>query len=79
MRDDTEERPDPDALLASIQKSEDESGRGKLKIFFGACAGDSRKPMAARKRVSCWTALRFFRSGPFRAAATFTNLILRRH
>ena len=25
MRDDTEERPDPDALLASIQKSEDES------------------------------------------------------
>ena len=39
MRDDTEERPDPDALLASIQKSEDESGRGKLKIFFGACAG----------------------------------------
>ena len=39
MRDDTEERPDPDALLASIQQSEDESGRGKLKIFFGACAG----------------------------------------
>ncbi len=36
-------RPDPDELLRSIAAEEKESqqqeGRGKLKIFFGACAG----------------------------------------
>src|SRR5512137_1686911 len=32
-------RPDPDALLASIKLEEDKSRRGKLKIFFGMCAG----------------------------------------
>ncbi|MGC2519709.1 MAG: hypothetical protein WA373_11465, partial [Burkholderiales bacterium] len=32
-------RPDPDALLARVQREEAESGRGKLKIFFGASAG----------------------------------------
>ncbi|MDE3016684.1 MAG: sensor histidine kinase KdpD [Pseudomonadota bacterium] len=38
-----EERPNPDELLSRIsaeeKKAEAESGRGKLKIFFGACAG----------------------------------------
>lgn len=34
-----ESRPDPDQLLARIQSEEIESGRGKLKIFFGANAG----------------------------------------
>jgi len=33
------ERPDPDALLASIQHSEEESRKGKLKIFLGMAAG----------------------------------------
>ncbi len=33
------ERPDPDALLASIQKEEERRRRGKLKIFFGMAAG----------------------------------------
>jgi two-component system sensor histidine kinase KdpD len=33
------ERPDPDALLATIQKEEDRRRRGKLKIFFGMAAG----------------------------------------
>lgn len=32
-------RPDPDELLASIKLEEDHGKRGKLKIFFGMCAG----------------------------------------
>jgi two-component system, OmpR family, sensor histidine kinase KdpD len=32
-------RPDPDELLASINLEEERSKRGKLKIFFGMCAG----------------------------------------
>jgi two-component system sensor histidine kinase KdpD len=34
-----EERPNPDELLASLIKEEEKSKRGKLKIFFGMCAG----------------------------------------
>ena len=34
-----ENRPNPDELLASINKEEEKSKRGKLKIFFGMCAG----------------------------------------
>jgi two-component system sensor histidine kinase KdpD len=33
------ERPDPDALLAAVQKVEDLKTRGKLKIFLGMAAG----------------------------------------
>ena len=32
-------RPDPDKLLDSIKKEEEKSRKGKLKIFFGMCAG----------------------------------------
>ena len=32
-------RPDPDELLASLYNEEEKSKRGKLKIFFGMCAG----------------------------------------
>lgn len=32
-------RPDPDELLASIKYEEDQNKPGKLKIFFGMCAG----------------------------------------
>jgi two-component system sensor histidine kinase KdpD len=35
----TDERPDPDELLARVQEEEARSKRGKLKIFFGATAG----------------------------------------
>ena len=35
----TSERPDPDELLSRVQAEEAKSGRGRLKIFFGACAG----------------------------------------
>ena len=35
----SDNRPDPDELLSSIQKKEEKSKRGKLKIFFGMCAG----------------------------------------
>jgi two-component system, OmpR family, sensor histidine kinase KdpD len=34
-----DERPNPDELLASIKLEEEKSKRGKLKIFFGMCAG----------------------------------------
>ena len=34
-----EHRPDPDALLAAIQKDESRQGQGKLKIFLGMVAG----------------------------------------
>jgi two-component system sensor histidine kinase KdpD len=32
-------RPDPDALLAQVEQEQRPSGRGRLKIFFGAAAG----------------------------------------
>jgi two-component system, OmpR family, sensor histidine kinase KdpD len=32
-------RPNPDELLASLKNEEEKSKRGKLKIFFGMCAG----------------------------------------
>jgi two-component system sensor histidine kinase KdpD len=32
-------RPDPDRLLAAVQAAEARAGRGRLRIFFGACAG----------------------------------------
>jgi two-component system, OmpR family, sensor histidine kinase KdpD len=34
-----ENRPNPDELLASLQSEDLKSKRGKLKIFFGMCAG----------------------------------------
>ncbi|MDE2566229.1 MAG: two-component system sensor histidine kinase KdbD, partial [Burkholderiales bacterium] len=34
-----DERPDPDALLQRVQAEEARQRRGRLKIFFGACAG----------------------------------------
>lgn len=33
------DRPNPDELLAALAKEEERSKRGKLKIFFGMCAG----------------------------------------
>ncbi|HQU16058.1 MAG: two-component system sensor histidine kinase KdbD [Chromatiales bacterium 21-64-14] len=36
---DTDQRPSPDALLAQVQREDAKVRRGKLKIFFGACAG----------------------------------------
>ena len=37
MVDDT--RPDPDRLLADVQRDEARARRGRLRIFFGASAG----------------------------------------
>ncbi len=34
-----DQRPDPDALLERIQTEEARARRGKLKVFFGSCAG----------------------------------------
>lgn len=39
MKNDSNYRPDPDALLASVQKDEARQARGKLKIFIGMAAG----------------------------------------
>ncbi|KTD18377.1 DUF4118 domain-containing protein [Legionella jordanis] len=33
------QRPDPDALLAKVKNQEAHASRGKLRIYFGACAG----------------------------------------
>ncbi|MBL8133539.1 MAG: sensor histidine kinase KdpD [Anaerolineae bacterium] len=34
-----DQRPDPDALLAAIQKAEEAKARGRLKVFLGMAAG----------------------------------------
>ena len=39
MSDTNDSRPDPDALLRLIKKEEERGDKGKLKIFFGMCAG----------------------------------------
>jgi len=39
MQSSDDHRPDPDELLASLKNEEEKSKRGKLKIFFGMCAG----------------------------------------
>jgi two-component system, OmpR family, sensor histidine kinase KdpD len=35
----TDQRPNPDQLLARVQREEEKSRRGRLKVFFGASAG----------------------------------------
>jgi two-component system, OmpR family, sensor histidine kinase KdpD len=35
----TDTRPDPDSLLDKIKREDQQAVRGRLKIFFGACAG----------------------------------------
>ncbi|NVB85726.1 MAG: sensor histidine kinase KdpD [Kofleriaceae bacterium] len=39
MTDDRDDRPDPDALLASMKAEESRATRARLKIFFGAAPG----------------------------------------
>ena len=39
MNNFVDDRPNPDELLASLISEEEKSKRGKLKIFFGMCAG----------------------------------------
>jgi two-component system, OmpR family, sensor histidine kinase KdpD len=39
MSFDHQNRPDPDTLLQLLKKEEEKEKRGKLKIFFGMCAG----------------------------------------
>ncbi len=39
MNNNEEFRPDPDELLASLKDEDERNKRGKLKIFFGMCAG----------------------------------------
>ncbi len=49
------ERPDPDLLLARVERDEAKAKRGRLKIFFGAAAGVGKTYamlLAARERRS---------------------------
>ncbi|BBE09056.1 osmosensitive K+ channel histidine kinase [Mycoavidus cysteinexigens] len=46
------ERPDPDELLDKLQRSAEKQRRGRLKIFFGACAGVG-KTFAMLKAARC--------------------------
>jgi len=49
------ERPDPDELLARVEREESRAGRGRLKIFFGAAAGVGKTYamlLAAREKRS---------------------------
>jgi len=51
----SDERPDPDALLARVQEDEARARRGRLKIFFGATAGVGKSYamlLSARKQAS---------------------------
>ena len=34
-----DQRPNPDQLLAELQSGQEQSARGKLRIYFGASAG----------------------------------------
>ncbi|OWY38630.1 two-component system sensor histidine kinase KdbD [Xenophilus sp. AP218F] len=48
----TDNRPDPDALLDELKREEAQACRGRLKIFFGACAGVGKTfAMLAAARV----------------------------
>jgi len=50
-----DERPDPDELLARVEREEARAGRGRLKIFFGAAAGVGKTfamLLAAREKRS---------------------------
>jgi two-component system, OmpR family, sensor histidine kinase KdpD len=35
----TEQRPDPDLLLAKVKRQEADAHRGRLRIYFGSSAG----------------------------------------
>ncbi len=55
MNSRSDERPDPDALLAHVEQQEAKARRGKLKVFFGATAGVGKTYamlMAARQACS---------------------------
>ncbi len=56
------ERPNPDALLAALQKEDAKQARGKLKVFFGMAPGvgktyamleAARREVAAGRDVAC--------------------------
>lgn len=50
-----DQRPDPDELLAKVERDQAKSKRGRLKIFFGAAAGVGKSYallLAARERRS---------------------------
>lgn len=49
----SDQRPDPDSLLERVQRAEERRRRGRLKVFFGACAGVGKTfgmLLAARER-----------------------------
>ncbi len=45
-------RPDPEEILASIKSEDENSKRGKLKIFFGMCAGVGKTYSMLRNAIA---------------------------
>jgi two-component system sensor histidine kinase KdpD len=55
MATSTDQRPDPDLLLAKVKQQELKARRGKLRIYFGSSAGVGKTYamlVAARKLLS---------------------------
>ncbi len=52
MNDTEDNRPDPDEILASIKREEEHRKQGKLKIFFGMCAGVGKTYSMLRNALS---------------------------
>ena len=56
----TDQRPDPDKLLEKVQRDEAKAKAGRLKIFFGACAGVGKtyamlsEAREVRRKASTW-------------------------
>src|SRR5471030_34140 len=50
----TDQRPDPDLLLAKVNRQELEARRGKLRIYFGSSAGVGKTyaMLAAARKLS---------------------------
>ncbi len=49
----SEQRPDPDLLLAKVKQQEAQAKRGKLRIYFGSSAGVGKTyAMLANARAS---------------------------
>ena len=58
MADTADERPDPDALLKTLDDAARQAVRGKLRVYFGASAGVGKTYamlVAARARRRAWT------------------------
>ena len=63
MADTADERPDPDALLKTLDDAARQAVRGKLRVYFGASAGVGKthamlvaRAPRRRRAWTCWPA-----------------------